>query len=578
MKSELGTRHGLRAFRNLTILAQDPSVKVNGRILRATISVPAERLLPGPKGYRVAVIDFDTTRNTLYSPLELKPGLEEDDRDAYAAPSVSDKTLLTDPRFHAQNAYAIVMRILARFEQALGRRVPWGSGGHQLHVAPHAFAEANAFYSRSDRALFFGYFTAKEPGAKTSQTVFTSLSHDVVAHETTHALVDGLRPRYLEPSTPDPGGFHEGFADVVALLSVLSLPEIVGAVLDGDPASPLIDERMLERKKLIDGVLIGLADEMGQALSGIRGDALRRSANLPPRKDYLTKPEFAEEHARGELLVAPMLHAFLDIWLTRIAKFGTIRDGKKDRSLVVEDGAKAADHLLTIAIRALDYCPPVEISFPDYLTALLTIDREVVPDDHYGYRAALLRNFESYGISGAAEAGDDGTWAFWDKPVVTGRTHFDSMLRDSEEMFRFIWENRQALDLDDLGYIEVLSVRPSTRIAPDGFVLRETVAEYVQMLTLAASELREQYGLALPPDMPDWMEATIYGGGTLVFDEYGQLKYRIAKHLLRTDEDKRRQERRLQHLWDIGYFEQRPNPGARFADLHQARARLRGRQ
>ena len=32
--------------------------------------------------------------------------------------------LLSDPRFHAQNVYAIAMRILARFEFALGRRVP----------------------------------------------------------------------------------------------------------------------------------------------------------------------------------------------------------------------------------------------------------------------------------------------------------------------------------------------------------------------------------------------------------------------------------------------------------------------
>ena len=35
------------------------------------------------------------------------------------------------------------MRTLAHFEKALGRRVSWSFGGHQLKVAPHAFAEAN---------------------------------------------------------------------------------------------------------------------------------------------------------------------------------------------------------------------------------------------------------------------------------------------------------------------------------------------------------------------------------------------------------------------------------------------------
>jgi hypothetical protein len=53
------------------------------------------------------------------------------------------------------------------------------------------------------------------------------------------------------------------------------------------------------------------------------------------------------------------------------------------------------------------------------------------------------------------------------------------MLRDPEEVFRFIWENRRALKVREDSYIEVQSVRPSIRIGPDGFVLHETVAEYI---------------------------------------------------------------------------------------------------
>lgn len=55
-----------------------------------------------------------------------------------------------------------------------------------------------------------------------------------------------------------------------------------------------------------------------------------------------------------------------------------------------------------MAIRAIDYCPPVDLSFSDYLSALLTVDREVVPDDRYGYRDALLSNFAAFGISPAS--------------------------------------------------------------------------------------------------------------------------------------------------------------------------------
>jgi hypothetical protein len=139
----------------------------------------------------------------------------------------------------------------------------WGSAGHQLHIAPHAFGEANAFYSKEDRGLFFGYFAnpAGEP-------IYTCLSHDVVAHETTHALLDGIRPRYLEPSSPDQAAFHEGFADIVALLSVFSLKSVVGTLLDAGGRSELIDQKFLTPKALKESVLLALQRRWGRSCRG----------------------------------------------------------------------------------------------------------------------------------------------------------------------------------------------------------------------------------------------------------------------------------------------------------------------
>jgi hypothetical protein len=574
LRNVLGTRHGLRTNRSLTIIAQDPSVQIDKKILRATIDVPAEELGPGPSGYRVNVIDYDASANALYLPLTLDSGLAGDYPDPFA--SASEQQLLEDPRFHAQNAYAIVMRILARFELALGRRVSWGSNGHQIHVAPHAFAEPNAFYSREDRGLFFGYFVGVLSSGDTPRTIFCCLAHDVVAHETTHALLDGLRRRYLEPSSPDQAAFHEGFADVVALLSILSLENVVSAVLDRKPDQPLIDARLLTRESLLELSLMRLAEEMGQELSGVRGAALRHSVKLEPGFDYMEdNEEFKEEHRRGELLVAAMLRAFIEIWVTRLERIGTIAKGKKDRGLVVEEGAKAADHLLTMAIRAIDYCPPVDITFSAYLSALLTVDREVVPNDRYGYREALVRHFAGYGITPSPNADADGTWLRCDREMIYSRTHFDSMLRDEEEMFRFVWENRRSLGLGEAGYIEVQSVRPSTRIAPDGFVLRETVAEYVQILTLQAEELAKE-GVSIPSEMGDWRNVTLFGGGTLIFDEYGQLKYQIVNHLMNDEADRQRQTKRIEHLWKSGFYARPTESSSRLADLHLARAMSKG--
>src|SRR5947209_7806575 len=60
--------------RKMRIIAQDPSVKVGGKILTTQVEIPAEDLQPGPWGCRVQVIDYDASTGTLLKPLEDKPG------------------------------------------------------------------------------------------------------------------------------------------------------------------------------------------------------------------------------------------------------------------------------------------------------------------------------------------------------------------------------------------------------------------------------------------------------------------------------------------------------------------------
>jgi hypothetical protein len=552
--------------RKMTIIAQDPSVTVtNGgarKILTAQVDVPAEDLAPGPSGHRVNVIDYDSSTNTLYKPAKIT------DIDPYI--KANDTKLLSDPGFHSQNVYAIVMRTLARFEYALGRRVSWGFYGHQIKVAPHAFADANAFYSEADQALMFGYFQGKQ------NMVFSCLSHDVIAHETTHALVDGLRERFTDPSSPEQAAFHEGFSDVVALLSIFSVPAVVETVIDRNETShkkgepTLIKPSSLSAKELRKSALFGLADEMGQELSGIRGNPLRRSAELTPSKKYINSPEYLEPHRRGEILVAAMMNAFIEVWVNRLEGLGKVSPGGLDKQRVVEEGANIADYLLTMSIRALDYSPSVDLQFCDFLSALLTADREIRPDDtKYSFRRILLKSFNDYGMPPTSK-GDGTESGVWEAPAANlsfDRIHFESMQRDPDEVFRFIWENRKALQLYEDAYSRVLSVRPCLRIAPDGFALRETVAEYMQMIKLIAAELKP-LGIKAPKGMPPDTEITLYGGGALIFDEYGRLKFHIFNRIL----NEQRQTSRLEFLWKFGYFRKGQSSLNRFSALHRQRA------
>src|SRR5437764_14725266 len=56
--------------RKLTIVAQDPSVRINNRFLRTQIDVPAEEIGVGPRGYRVHLVDYDSSTTTLYKPIK----------------------------------------------------------------------------------------------------------------------------------------------------------------------------------------------------------------------------------------------------------------------------------------------------------------------------------------------------------------------------------------------------------------------------------------------------------------------------------------------------------------------------
>src|SRR6201999_149335 len=127
------------------------------------------------------------------------------------------------------------------FEVALGRDIHWRRADrfgdpeenhlrkqddiHVLKLFPHAMQQANAYYSPQAHGILFGFFRAEKTGQGRNlpgQLVFTCLSQDIIAHEVTHAVIDGIRPYFTESTNPDVLAFHEGFADLCALFSHFS--------------------------------------------------------------------------------------------------------------------------------------------------------------------------------------------------------------------------------------------------------------------------------------------------------------------------------------------------------------------
>ena len=580
-----GARSSPRTF-SMTIVAQDPSIGNDRGMLRATVPVPADRLEPGPRSHRFQVIDYDATQRVLLPPATLAAGAQKTGDWGWTEPDPfcdrSDEELLSDPAFHAQNVYAIAARTLAAFESAIGRRLNWGFPGHELYLVPHAMAEANAYYDDDVRAVLFGYLPARAPrGAGARQrafrvarsarldprTVYTCLSHDVIAHETTHAVLDGLRPRFLAPGLPDQPAFHEGLADIVALLSVFSMQEVVDSLLGHADLDGRIAARLVTETELKHSALFTLAEQVGSALKDERGSALRDSITLTPSVTWASDPRYGEPHSRGEILVWILLETLAGIWWQRLEAITFA--GSVNRARAAEEGATAAQHLLGMCMRAIDYLPPAEFEFPDFLNALLVSDADIVPDDKHHYRAAVRDAFAQWGIQATDSIEDLSQSSL---PPIYRNISYTALRSDTDEVFRFIWENLELLRLDPRFYIHVEHVRPTVRVGPDGMVVAETVAEYVQFLDGTPAGLSGAIGLRMPGRVPDGTRVRVLGGGTIVFDQFGRAKYHHRKDL----RDTARQLRRLNYLLDNGLFDGHSlgvsadvPAGQRFAILHQ---------
>ena len=109
------------------------------------------------------------------------------------------------------------------------------------------------------------------------------------------------------------------------------------------------------------------------------------------------------------LLVAAMFDAFLAIYrnrtrdLLRIATGGSgvLPLGDLHPDLVerlAQEASKTARHLLLMCIRAIDYCPPVDVTYGDYMRALIMADFDLVPEDDRNYRVAIIEAFRAWGI------------------------------------------------------------------------------------------------------------------------------------------------------------------------------------
>jgi subtilase family protein len=545
LKHAVAPQYEKPSRRPLRVYAYDPSLERDIKTLainETCLNVRWEdNLAPGPVGEYIEVIDVDPASGCCYAPVDLNH--------PYLLLNQGLSPSETNPQFHQQMAYAVAMNTIEHFESALGRVALWAPRridtvvGKQtktreeyvqrLRIYPHALRTANAFYSPDRKALLMGYFYTGADASGTAvpdRVVFSTLSHDIIAHETSHALLDGLHRRFREATNLDVLAFHEAFSDIVALFQHFTVPQALKhqiAQTGGDLGKQNLLAQLAVEFGNATGRYGALRDYIGKIVQE-KGEAPRWVPRTPSRSDY---PNATKSHDRGAVLVAAMFDAFLQIYqqrsadLVRLASQGTgvLPKGNIPVDLVerlAQEASKVARQVLRICIRALDYCPPLDLNFGDYLRALITADAHLVPNDELGYRTAFVSAFRDRGIYPTDVKHMSPASLVWEPPPMPltniatilekmklgwdlnadRKVAYDTSRSNAREMWLWLADKTQISDaeLDALGLtrdigdrqigttkgelrpIEVHSVRPARRVSPNGQMHADLVVEITQ--------------------------------------------------------------------------------------------------
>lgn len=506
------TRERVGLTVSIEVFVQDPLV---GEPQETTLQWEPS-ITHGPTSSRIAVVDYNADTGAL-----TPPAAWDAKNLRFVSPKgrplAMDQT--TDPHVRQVNAWAIVQRTLEFYQspQAMGRPIPWGIDGNRLIVVPAAGAGENAFYDRDSKSLQFYYFGPPD------DLGFTCLSHDIVSHETGHALLDGIRPYYYEFSSVETTAFHEFVGDLTAIFTGLRHNRL---------RALLIKLAGSAQEAVLAKTIGHLAEQFGTYVSD---HPYLRSAS---KKRTLSDVEGnSEPHDVSEVLTSAVFQI-----LVRLAQFYLKRpqaSGKKasaDQSLWW-----AFQRVSATAFQALDFCPPVDIQFLDYVRAFLRCDELSDPVDEKGFREIMKDVFHEWGFCRKkCDGGDECQLRFDMKELQSLRSRaifrsIERISRSRTEAYYYLNDNREALGIPLGQDLRVTDLYEANKLDPSGSrIPPQIVLEYVweEAVPLAGRQYGEYDGKV----------AQLLCGGTIVFDDRGNLLYLTRKPGTESEEGKVRRD------------------------------------
>jgi hypothetical protein len=384
---------------------------------------------------------------------------------------------IDNPQFHQVNVFAVAGHTLQMVESELGCDIVWASGG-PLEIRPHAFVGANAFYDPGSPSLHFGYFTS--PFRRTP--VWTCLSHDVVAHELGHAVLDNYRPLFMYSGNIDTGALHEAMGDILAMFSALEHPQVVSHVF-----------KETQGDMFHASLITGLGEEFGIGVSGVMVPYLR-SALLGPAYDP-TNP--TEVHDRSTIWTAAVYEIVAELVKLQ---------APKDNTAFAAAVATAIRWVRGMLIRALSYTAPTGLSMPVFARLIYEADQRVYPTDSK-FREIAKKVFEGRNL--------------WNNQLDFTAPDIGGELQTAANqgpaaLARFVMQQAPALRIPlDTG-ARLLTPRLVSTVRQVDSVSKNSS----KMLTIAEHYFSFAFETVVAKKKDNEIQMfTVYTGGTLVLDE-----------------------------------------------------------
>jgi hypothetical protein len=484
----LGLEKKLNLRIKLDVYFQDPLVAEIGEKIGFDdeFFVPWEPgLADGPTSARFAVVDYNADTGTVTPPAKWQPK-----QNIFVGPDGQplDQHAKDRLEFHQVHVWAIVQNALDFFEHGngLGRKILWGFDGSRLIVVPHAGYGQNAYYDRQSKSLQFYYFDDGE------KRIYTCLSADIVNHEFGHAVLDGIRPYYIEAISPETAAFHEFVGDLTAILVAFrnnKFRKEIGIETGGDLS--------------VDSALTNIADEFGKAVHN--RPYLRSALN----KETMEKVAGSQRpHLMSEVLTGAVFRIL----------FKLSRHYIENRKRTIPQAfAYTVMRIQQMAIQPLDLLPPVDVTFRDYAIAMLRAEEIANPTDPDNYRGMMLDIFIARGILDEADRA----------PLMARRHVFERLdldvFHDVEtiassraEAYRFLDDNRDALFIPRNADVTVADLFTAQKLTREARRLpKQIVLQYVwrEDVVLDGPQFGRFSGQA----------TSLLCGGTLAFDQNGNV-------------------------------------------------------